>query len=515
MPKKRNVKKILIISAILFVVILVVRELVIEAIERANQEDKVYTSISDFTSIKEIAEYMGCTYIKEQESTGERYDIDIYLKFKYPLYTEEVSNEEYYYRMIALILGFVDYKNIRLIDQESDIVIAVTCDKEKKEISSLLINGEDNYFGKTDTQKLLENYENFQVIAMEVESPILNSLIENEWQEKEVNFGSQEATYDGYKIYFDEGIKIKTAGKNVFHLVFTEKYNDNVVNGINVNTDEETIKQILGEPDFTLTKPNLIGYRGEQFYIFFNSTFKEISIYRKQKTTEEEKENIKRMLVQLSVDGNAMVFASDMTDMWSDYDKFEYENGYIDLQYTLRGIKFEVNVTENNGILLYNNYNGSLIKELKNGEQIPYIYVIDEDLIWNYEMRYETHEYATSRKVYEAMDEEEKTGIKSPGLGNDKFFIFDTSTDSTYKQLRIISLDRTYYNFDFGIKVNSYLWLNQDNFAYSITNQGIYRYNITTKETQIILEGEEEFNLIEYKNGYLRYDDKEIIYVVE
>ena len=67
MPKKRNVKKILIIAAILFIVILVVRELVIEAIERANQEDKVYTEISDFSNIKEIAEYMGCTYIKEEE----------------------------------------------------------------------------------------------------------------------------------------------------------------------------------------------------------------------------------------------------------------------------------------------------------------------------------------------------------------------------------------------------------------------------------------------------------------
>ena len=67
MPKKRNVKKILIIAAILFIVILVVRELVIEAIERANQEDKVYTEISDLKNIKEIAEYIVCTYIKEKK----------------------------------------------------------------------------------------------------------------------------------------------------------------------------------------------------------------------------------------------------------------------------------------------------------------------------------------------------------------------------------------------------------------------------------------------------------------
>ena len=139
MPKKKNVKKILIIVVILFALILGVRELALNAIERAKLENKTYTSISDFTSVKEIAKYMGCTYIKEEPSTGEKYDIDIYLKFKYPLYTDEVSNEDYYYKMIALMLEYLNYQNIRLIDQENDIVIAVECDKEKKEIGACIL----------------------------------------------------------------------------------------------------------------------------------------------------------------------------------------------------------------------------------------------------------------------------------------------------------------------------------------------------------------------------------------
>lgn len=503
MLKKRKVKRILIISAILLVAILVVRGMIMDAIERANQEEKVYTTISDFQSIKEIAEYMGCTYIKEQESTGEKYDIDIYLKFKYALYTEEVSNQDYYYRMIALMLGYVNYQNIRLIDQENDIVIAVTCDKENKKIADLLINGQDNYFGKTDTKNILENYENFQVVAMEAEAPILKQLIEKDWTEKEVDFGTQEATYNKYKIYFDEGIQTKIAGKKVFHLVFTKEYTGEVIKGIDVNSDEEAIKQVLGEPDFTLPRQEVIGYRGEEFYIFFNLSYKQIGIYRRQNTTEAEKEQLKRMLAQLSIDGNATVFASDMTDMWSDYDKFEYENGYISLQYSLRGIKFEANVTENNGLLLYTNYTGSLIKELQEGVEIPYTYVIDEDLIFEIETKYEIYEYATRYSILENDAE------------NQKFHIKDISTDSRYKELRILSVDGTHYNFDFETKVNSYVWLDENNFAYSISNQGIYRYNILTKETQIILEGQEQFKLIEYSRGYLKYDDKEILYVVE
>lgn len=513
MPKKRNIKKILIITLILLATIITVRNLVVQARERENLENKVYTSVTDFRSIKEISEYMGCTYIKDEKSSSDAYDTDIYLKFKYALYTDEVSNEEYYYKMIALMLGYLDYQNIRLIDQENDVLIAVQADNTKKEITNLLINGEDNYFGKTDTNKILENYENFQVISMEPQSTILKKLIENEWLEKQVNFGTQEANYNNYKVYFDEGIKIKTAGKGVFHLVFTEKYTENIINGLNVNSDEEKIKQVLGEPDFKTPRPNTLGYRGEKFYVFFNTTHHEVSIYRRQNATNEE--SIKKMLVQLSVDGNAMAFASSMTDMWSDYDKFEYSDGYIILQYTLRGIKFEVNVTESNGIILCQNYTGGLIRELKSGEEIPYIYVIDEDLIWNYELKYETNELSLKRAIYQAMDEQDKTGIAEPGLGSNKFYIMNTSTDNTYKQLRIISLDGEHYSFDFDIKVNSYIWLNDIVFAYSIAGKGMYTYNINTKETQKILEGEEEFNLIEYKSGHLKYDNQEIIYVVE
>ena len=511
MPKKRNVKKILIISAILFILILVVRELVIDAIERANREDKVYTTISDFTSIKEIAEYMGCTYIKEEKSTGEKYDIDVYLKFKYPLYTEEVSNQEYYYRIIALVSTYYGYQNIRLIDQENDIVIAVTCNKEEQKIENLLINGEENYFGKTDTENLLENYENFQVVSMQPEATILKELIERDWNEKSVNFGTQESTYNGYKIYFDEGIETKIVGGKVFHLVFTNKYTENIINGINVNTDEQTIRTVLGEPELQIQNLNIIGYKGENFYIFFHLNEKEVSIYRRQNTTEEEKEKIIRMLVQLSVDGNAMVFASDMTDMWSDYDKFEYTDGYIRLQYTLRGLAFEVNITENNGLILYQNYNGSLIMDLKNGEEIPYIYLSDTDLIYEYEQSYAITENTMQRLSELQLDQ----GIVDKSKDSSKFFITNISENSSYKQLRIISIDGSHYNFDFETRVNSYLWLDDYNFAYSITNQGIYRYNILNKETQIILEGQDVFNLVEYTNGHLKYDDKEIIYVVQ
>ena len=148
--------------------------------------------------------------------------------------------------------------------------------------------------------------------------------------------------------------------------------------------------------------------------------------------------------------------------------------------------------------------------DLKNGEEIPYIYLSDDDLIYEHEQTYAITENTMKRLPELELDQ----GIVDRSKDSSKFFITNISENSSYKELRFISIDGEYYNFDFETRVNSYLWLDDYNFAYSIANQGIYRYSILTKETQIIIEGQDEFKLIEYTNGHLRYDDKEIIYVV-
>ena len=63
-------------------------------------------------------------------------------------------------------------------------------------------------------------------------------------------------------------------------------------------------------------------------------------------------------------------------------------------------------------------------------------------------------------------------------------------------------------------RYDSLIWLDSENLAYSIRNVGIYRYNINTKETNTIIEGTEEYNLIKYENGRIYYDNTNIIYLL-
>lgn len=478
MPKKRNVKKILLIVIILFIAILAVREIIIKAIERDNAEEKTYTQISDFTSVKEIAEYMGCTYIKEEESTGDKYDIDIYLKFKYPLYTEDVSNEDYYYNMIALIVGYLNYQNVRLIDQENDVVIAITCDKAEEQLEELLINGDTNYFGTQESLKSIEKYQVFDMVEIEVQSQELKELISKGWVTDEVDFGTKETEFDDYDIFFDEGIEVKTINKKVFNIIFTEKYEKEVVNGIKVNTSFEEIKKILGTPTFNHSnyvenrekEIGYIGYKGKDIYIFFSEN--EISIYRIENA--DTTTNLADAIETFNQDNEIREFISKITDTWTDYDFYGYDDNSVMLKYTLRGIKIAFTPSES-GVYVYSNYNGyiadgvTIENIVKDTELIPenVKMQIDKDLVDIYEeSRIATYNNRYGNSLMGAPDY--STQEFSIDIGNDKIFF--------------VSRTRKYPNSVVNKKSSIFIKYSDTEFIFDDDQNIIYKYDATTQE---------------------------------
>lgn len=484
MPKKKNVKKILIIVVILFALILGVRELALNAIERAKLENKTYTSISDFTSVKEIAKYMGCTYIKEEPSTGEKYDIDIYLKFKYPLYTDEVSNEDYYYKMIALMLEYLNYQNIRLIDQENDIVIAVECDKEKKEIENLLINGEDNYFGTQENLKQIQKYQQLNVSELEIQAQEIKDLISSNWITSQVNFGTKESTFNNYDIYFDEGVEVKTISKKVFNIVFTEKYSNPVVNGIKVNTSFDEIKNILGEPTFNHSNYienkqkdiGYIGYKGKDIYVFFSEN--EISIYRVE--TIDTSTGLADAIANFNNNTETRSFISAITDMWPDYDLYGYDDDNLMLKYTLRGIKIAFTPSEA-GVYVYNNYNGyiadgvTIENIIKNANSIPQNVNIqlDKNLVDLYE----------EDRVKDYNNYYGNSFVETPDYTTSEFKIYKIDDQITF-----LSYNRKYPNSVIKQKINIFIPYSDTEFIYIDEKNQTYKYDATTITSQNLQE---------------------------
>lgn len=78
--------------------------------------------------------------------------------------------------------------------------------------------------------------------------------------------------------------------------------------------------------------------------------------------------------------------------------------------------------------------------------------------------------------------------------------------------LKIISLNKEYPNrkLDKPKAINSFLWLDDENLLYSISQDGIYLYNCKQNSINKIISGNEEFELHEIENNIVKYDDKQI-----
>ena len=116
-----------------------------------------------------------------------------------------------------------------------------------------------------------------------------------------------------------------------------------------------------------------------------------------------------------------------------------------------------------------------------------------------------------NRKIHEDLYNAETRKTSTIIEGQDNFEIKDYVNNKIYfddKEMLYILDSNLPQRYD------SIIWLDNENLAYSIRNVGIYRYNINTKETNTIIEGTEEFNLIKYENGRIYYDNTNIIYLL-
>ena len=88
---------------------------------------------------------------------------------------------------------------------------------------------------------------------MSVSSIELTNLINNNWNPSNVNLGTKESTFKKYDIYFEEGIEIRNISKKVFNIVFNDKYQKDVISGIKVGTNLDSIENRFGTAPYTST----------------------------------------------------------------------------------------------------------------------------------------------------------------------------------------------------------------------------------------------------------------------
>ncbi len=361
----KNKQKRLIIITISVILAILLIYLTIQYFKRIT-----YDPEKPYQTVKEAVNTLGHKYIKEEKSEVEEFNKDIFVTFSVDLYTNERSNQNIYYDLIYTIAKVEKYKSFRLIDTEKEIVINVLANEQEKKLIRIYINGDDNYYGRQESLNSIDKYEETAVTDFIVNSTILKEIIQKNWSTN-INLPQEYIKEEQYKIYETEGIKIKNVNNKIFNIVFTEEYNQNIVNEIKVGTNIWEVVNILGNPTFGELSNGLIGYQGKEFIIFFSS--REISIYPSGK--DYDKTEFSKLVQIFTEQGNAKEFVNNVTNLWKDYDYYEYDENHVDLRYSLKGVEIQFNITSNHGIIIYLNYEGSITNSLNtdnlNSENIP------------------------------------------------------------------------------------------------------------------------------------------------
>ncbi len=491
--KKKEKIALAIAGIILFVIILGIS--LMPTRKRNNQEQKTNnTDLNrELSSVQEIVEYLEATYVSTEDSKASGYDIDIYVNFPYNLYEGEISKEIYFKNFYEKIARITNFKSFRLIDSNRKITIEIKCENGK--IKEVKINGETDYYQKTLSAKSKDNMLEFETKEFKINSPELQSLINNNWVTANASLGTPESKFYKYDVYFDEGYEIRTIQGKTFNIVFNKKYGNDVIEGYKPGDDLEKIKTSLGTP---YENKNMIEYKTKDFYVIFSN--EEISIYpnRRNDYTEFEK-----LVEKYNEKQEINDFIYELTDIWPDYDIYNNDNNYVELYYTLKGVKISFSSRDSEGIQIYENYKGDLKTNTEDYKNV--YYKLDQNLMLEAE--------SERRFVHELTGE--RGSSEDSILISDEFQILASYDNESYKNIKIYSLNENYPNNEFEdyISIKSYVWADNEHLIYSISNDGIYMYTATTRQIDKMLDGKQTFNITNYNRNTkaLEYDGQTVM----
>lgn len=499
---KKNYKKNIIVLFVMIFILMSI-SIMLGVIQKKNQENNKELENKEMTSIQEVIEYYKSTYIIEYESTEKNIKLDAEVIFSKPLYENNISNEQYFTDIINDCAKVINYKNFRLIDTKNNINIKVFCKGRK--IDTIIINDIEDYFIYMDSQIGINSYKEIKTTPLNIESAILQECVDKNW-EKDINFGERESIFDNYYIFFDEGIKVRIIDKKIYNIVFTKQYKNAVVNNCFPGVDLKYVETAIGTPTFKDDETKIIGYKGEQIYVFFTDS--EISVYRNSTIDSDDFFDLADKFISDEMD--LLEFMNELTYLWPDYETYEYDEKSIYINYPLKGIEIAINNGDINGILVYNNNKSSLSKISRYLEDTRFVSRLQIDLLFKTEkQRIERYlSWINLAKEYEKSLSKEDIELRGRSL---KYCIYpEKDKNGNIYKIRFISEFGNEPDRELNDGVYTYIWESNDYFIYSKRGSGIYFYNLNTGKIQRIVTGKitEEFNIKKYENGILEYDDK-------
>lgn len=383
--------------------------------------------------------------------------------------------------------------------------------------------------GKTEsTDTKIESYVtiNEREINLSVASVELLNIIKNPKMELK-SFGEY-YIYDGFYVFPQRQIKIKKSFDRIINVVFFDEYKSNIIKGINVQTDSDSIIMNLGSPNYN--ENNLLAYKTKDYYIIFDTKNHQASAYLRNNEDLEVFWQYYKIYLQ---SGDLKKFISNTTMVYPSYTKYSYDSDGLELIYADLGIRLYFKEYDNeNGIYLYSNYYNEneefSVDNLKKFKNVNYK---NTNLVMKEEIERIAEEqlklnFSWPEKIYSDNDIYKNINVEESYLKKareeekeykvlekmDKYTVYFNlnSTNYTFSDVSIVSkIGNKNFNINTA-KVADNLLLTKEYVFYSIADEGIFKININTGSVVDVYIGEGNLELKYIKDGFLYFDDVKI-----
>lgn len=349
MKNRGLLKFIILFLIVLFFCLLCILTYLIKDVISENEEVSVGTE--EKQTIEEIIENSESKMLKTKDNT-------IYIEFAKDLYDENGnSNETYFNNLIEKFEKMYEKQDVTLIDEKKHINIFLKYNENSKKYS-VIINGLEGYFEAIDG----DDYANVNNISIgDVTTMFATDEYLKALQVTHMNphllyseLGEGKDLENGYISYKDDSIQLRTTLiKTVRNIVFTRKYDEEIVKGVKVGTSLKEIQKLYPDNIFGGIDKDYLGYMTNNFYFFFYDD--EISVYA---LTYIEDEEFEETLVEYLNDKDLDKFVDSIKSKLRYYDYLEYdpEIKKAHIMFSSRGYEIDIEENDPKGVILYNNY---------------------------------------------------------------------------------------------------------------------------------------------------------------
>ena len=355
MRKNKMKDRLFFILLILFLCLLFLIVALLNVVKYESSED-VFVSFEETEKKPQNVDEVMDKY--ESKHVRKESDDTIYATLSKDLYNEDgSSNEKFINDIMNELEPFYDGKDFYVVDQNRQIVIKSDYNPETDN-RELIINGVSDFYEKTDgdTFVAVEKSKIVKGSNFPVREYVLNQLEVNNgyFSHVEKNLGEGEDLGNGYKSYVNGLIKVRTVDTgSMRHILFDKDYETFYTTDIHSSMTLDEILQLEPNNDFGSLNEKYLGYRQQNFYLFFYPD--EVSVYA---YGYRENEKFEWALKEYIQDGDLGKFVTRIKDKWKVYDEFEYDeetqSDYILI--STRGVEIDIKDNDSKGIKLYTNY---------------------------------------------------------------------------------------------------------------------------------------------------------------